>query len=196
MTFIAEFDFDELPALAPLPDNGRLLVYWSEHSFELDRIDFRAATRVFWVPRRATPVEAQTPEGATEYERVPLTGALMPILGSYEALLGPDGEDDDALFDAYDSAMSLYKHQLLGPSRDIQGPVLEEVSYWLERGDAAARDDYSASEVAGEGWTLLAQIDSTGELMFGDAGALYLVIPEVDLELRRFDRVMGIMQCS
>jgi len=31
--------------------------------------------------------------------------------------------------------------------------------------------------------------------MFGDAGALYLVIPEADLAARRFDRVLGIMQC-
>jgi hypothetical protein len=32
--------------------------------------------------------------------------------------------------------------------------------------------------------------------MFGDAGALYLVIPRVDLSAPRFDRVVGIMQCS
>ena len=32
--------------------------------------------------------------------------------------------------------------------------------------------------------------------MFGDAGALYFVLPEADLRERRFDRAMGIMQCS
>ena len=43
---------------------------------------------------------------------------------------------------------------------------------------------------------LLGQIESTDELMFGDAGALYLVIPQIDLAAERFHRVVGIMQCS
>ena len=43
---------------------------------------------------------------------------------------------------------------------------------------------------------LLGQIESAGGLDFGDAGALYLVIPRVDLEARRFDRVIGDIQCS
>jgi hypothetical protein len=41
-------------------------------------------------------------------------------------------------------------------------------------GESETRRDYSAEELAGE----------------------YLVIPEIDLHARRFDRVLGIMQCG
>jgi uncharacterized protein YwqG len=70
------------------------------------------------------------------------------------------------------------------------------VSYWFEEGFPETRERYSEAERRGEGWALLAQFDSAGDLMFGDAGALYFVLPEADLRERRFDRVMGIMQCS
>ena len=68
--------------------------------------------------------------------------------------------------------------------------------YWFDEGFPETRERYSEAELRGEGWTLLAQFDSAGDLMFGDAGALYYVLPEADLRERRFDRAMGIMQCS
>jgi uncharacterized protein YwqG len=74
--------------------------------------------------------------------------------------------------------------------------VLAEIPYWFDQGFADTREDFTAAELAGDGWVLLAQIESTGRLMFGDAGALYLVIPHADLQASRFDRVLGIMQCS
>jgi hypothetical protein len=87
-------------------------------------------------------------------------------------------------------------HQLLGRSRDIQGPVLEEIPYWFEQGFPETREAYSEAELRGEGWRLLAQFESSGELLFGDAGAVYYVLPEADLRSGRFDRAMGIMQCT
>ncbi len=89
-----------------------------------------------------------------------------------------------------------FPHQLLGISRDIQGPVLEEVPYWFTEGFPATRERYSEAELRGEGWTLLAQFASSHELMFGDMGDLYYVLPSADLQARRFDRTMGIMQCT
>jgi hypothetical protein len=87
------------------------------------------------------------------------------------------------------------EHQLLGRSRDIQGPVLKEVAMWLEGSFPETRARYGEAELRGEGWTLLGQFASVDGVMFGDAGALYLVVPEADLRAARFDRVMGIMQC-
>ena len=87
------------------------------------------------------------------------------------------------------------EHQLLGRSRDIQGPVLNEVAMWLEGSFPETRARYDEAELRGEDWTLLAQFESSEGLMFGDAGALYLVLPDADLRAARFDRVMGIMQC-
>ena len=195
LTFIATIDLGENPPLDPLPERGTLLVFWSERYFELERMDFRVATRVFWVPDRVQPVEARTPEGAAEYDAVPLSGVPMPVLGELEHIEVPE-RDSDALFAVYDGLSYQYSHQLLGASRDIQGPVLDEIPYWFEQGYEETRRDYTAEELAGEGWMLLAQIDSTGDLMFGDVGSLYLVIPETDLNARRFDRILGIMQCS
>ena len=89
-----------------------------------------------------------------------------------------------------------FPHQLLGTSRDIQGPVLDEIAYWFEQGFPATRERYSEAELKGEGWSLLAQFASSGELMFGDMGDLYYMLPTADLQAQRFDRAMGIMQCT
>ena len=116
----------------------------------------------------------------------------MPIVGAL-----PHDAIDDEIADALSTEIrASITHQLLGNSRDIQGPVLDEVSYWFDEGFPETRERYSEAERRGEGWTLLAQFDSADDLMFGDAGALYFVLPEADLRERRFDRVMGIMQCS
>jgi uncharacterized protein YwqG len=176
LTFIATIDFDEHPKLAPLPDHGVLLVFWSDRYFEWERKDFGAATRVFWVPKRIAPIDAPTPTGVEEYDAVPLTGVLMPVLGTWQEIK-LRSRDYDALNDAYEDELEeLYDHQLLGASRDHQGPVFDDV------------------ELPGKGWMLLAQIEATYDLSFGDLGALFLVIREVDLDARRFDRVIGIRQ--
>ncbi len=195
LTFIAALEMSEMPRLEPLPVTGTLLVFWSERYFELSRMDFRSATHVFYVPPPGAPVATPIPPDATAYDRVPLTGVLMPVLGEIDRITVPDDEAD-AFYAAFDDLMAIYDHQLLGSSRDVQGPVLEEVRYWFDQGFPETRDDFTADELAGNGWTLLGQIESTGQLMFGDAGALFLVIPAHDLEAQRFDRVLGIMQCS
>lgn len=194
-SFIAAIDLDEMPGLDPLPPDGTLLVYWSERYFEFERMDFLEATRVFWVAREEGLAPATAPEGAPSYESVPLSGGLMPILGGFEDVrLASD--EEDAWYEAVDELTGLHQHQLLGASRDVQGPVLGEVAYWFDNGWPESREGFSDAELAGEGWMLLGQIESTGELMFGDAGALYLLILRDDLDARRFDRVLGIMQCS
>ena len=177
LTFISTIDFEEHPKLAPLPDHGVLLVFWSDNYFEWEREDFGTATRVFWVPPRVAPVDAPTPAGAEEYDAVPLTGVSMPVLGTWQNIK-LRSRDYDALNDAFEELDEIYDHQLLGASRDHQNPVLE------------------SRELTGEGRMLLAQLESTDDLVFGDVGALFLVIREADLDARRFDRVVGIMQCG
>jgi uncharacterized protein YwqG len=177
--FIAAVDLADVPHLDPLPEEGHLRFYWDDRVAEYERMDFVAATRVAHVPGPAPEV----PGG------IALSGLRMPIVGAVDEL-------DDTAYDALDDLMGAYRHQLLGNSRDIQGPALAEVPYWFKEGFPETRERYSEAELRGEGWTLLAQFDSDGDLMFGDAGALYFVVPEADLRERRFDRVMGIMQCS
>ena len=193
LSFIGAFDLDELPHLDPLPAGGTLLVYWDYEFHEMDYMDFHAATRVFYVEDGATAAAA-APRGAFGFDAVPLTGVPMPVLGEIERIERPD-EDDDALFDAADALEHAYRHQLLGSSRDVQGPVIEEIPYWFDQGYPDTRKLFDEAEQRGEGWMLLAQVEETGELAFGDSGALYLVAPEADVRARRFDRVLGIMQC-
>jgi hypothetical protein len=195
LTFVAALDLAAVPPLPPLPDAGVLLVFWDTRFHELDRMDFVAATRVFLVPPDAPPVPAATPDEAERFGPFPLAAARMPFPPPDAALDGhedlPDGvpgyELDDALAQEYGD-------RLLGAERPIQGPVLDEVSSWFEQGFPETRERFSADELAGEGWAFLAQIGEPDGLRFGDVGALYLVLPRVDLEAGRFDRVMGIMQ--
>ena len=141
LRFIAKLDLDDLPALEPLPPSGVLSVFWAEQFHEWDRMDFKVATRVHWIERGAEAVTPETPAGAERMDAVPLTGVYLPILGEIERIdLEHDG-DVEAL-DAADEDLHEhgYEHQLLGRSRDIQGPVLAEIDYWFEQGYPQSRE--------------------------------------------------------
>ena len=196
LTLIARLCLDELPNLEPLPSGGELVIYWSEHYGEWEKLDWRVATSVRYLPEGSATEEVPAPGGVSSYPAIPLTGVLMPVVGELERVVTLGSSDNDAVYDAFEDLEPAYSHALLGSSRDVQGPVLDEVAYWFDEMFDASLAEYSEAERAGEGWMLLGQIDSTGELMFGDAGSLYLVIPSRDLAERRFDRVLGIMQCS
>ena len=197
LTFIAAIDLDELPPLDPLP-SGTLLVYWDEDCWDRDREDFVAGTRVFHVPSGGAIERASRPDGEPASEPVALTGFAMALSGELEHVLGrgrvrPD--EEERLFAVIDALFGIVPHQLLGSSQDIQGPVLDEVERWLDGAHPATRRRFSESELRAEEWLLLAQFSEAGDLVFGDAGILYLVMPQADLAACRFDRVMGIMQC-
>jgi len=180
-----------LPAGAawPLAPDGRALVFVAVLDFgelpQLPPLPAAGALLVFWDVAfhelkkldfvAATRVLLVEPGGALSEQGAATFGPL-PLHGELSS--APD------------------EHQLLGRSRDIQGPVLDEVAMWLDGSFPETRARYDAAELRGAGWTLLAQFESVDGLLFGDAGALYLVIPEVDLNAARFDRVMGIMQCT
>src|SRR5215211_1465282 len=203
MTFIAALDLAELPPVEPLPGDGTLAVFWDFMFHELHAMDFVAGTRAFWAPPGQELREQPQPDGSHyhELETLPLSGVAMPVAGEPQKVdqkLG-DAPDKQALFDAMNElAPALYGHQLLGSSRDIQGPVLDEIPYWFQHTLPETQARFSDEERTGEGWTLLAQIEEDRDvpsLAIGDGGNLYFVIPEADLPARRFDRVMGIMQC-
>lgn len=77
-------------------------------------------------------------------------------------------------------------HQLGGFPLPIQG---DEMEAECERmfGDRRAG--------AGGDWRLLLQMDSDGDLMWGDAGMLYFWVREQDARAGRFDNVWLVLQC-
>ncbi|MDO9408312.1 DUF1963 domain-containing protein [Patulibacter sp.] len=178
-----------------LPASGVLLVFWDQAFADAPEIDFVDATRVFSVADPTGLESAGAPDGTQTFGPVALCPVRMPFPATDDGLGGdalPDGVPIDELRAALREEQG---HRLLGVSHDIQGPVLDEVAYWLREGTAGTRSRYTEAELAGEGWALLAQVDETSGLVLGDAGALYLVLPRADLDAGRFDRVMGIMQC-
>lgn len=192
--FIALVDLSELPDLEPLPSDGTLLVFWDHQFFELDKMDFVAATRVFHLEPGAPSTTHDPPDAHDAFGPIPLSGHLMPILGELDDFEVPDA-DEDHFYDASDEVTRVYEHSLAGRSRDVQSPVLGEIAYWFDGHvypETAER--FTEEERNGKGWVLLAQFEEAEGLEFGDVGALYLCIPEADLRERRFDRVMGIMQ--
>jgi uncharacterized protein YwqG len=73
----------------------------------------------------------------------------------------------------------------------VCGNVPRRDEHWSQ----PCRSSFTTAEQSGDGWLLLAQINEDHGLVIGDGGALYFVMPEADLHARRFDRVMGIMEC-
>jgi hypothetical protein len=195
MTFLARIDLAEMPRLEPLPARGTLLFFLDLSSGSMD--PYRT-TRVLWVPP-GTALQDAHGGGANQLKPVPLAGVAMPIAGEQQAIDGETTRDpqQQRLFDAMnDMSPILYRHQLLGADRDIQGPVLDEVSYWLKEAGADTRSHFTPSERAGHGWMLLAEFDEDGDagLSMADGGSVYFVIQRADLVARRFDRVLAIVQ--
>ena len=198
LTFIAALDLAELPHLAPLPPDGTLLIYWDHDFHDGSTIDFVAGTRVVHAPAGSELDELEPPQAAWgSFDRIPLKGLLVPIAGEANKVVSSAGDDRDTLINAMNEvADRVYNgHQLLGSSQDIQGPVLDSIPYWLGNCSPSTQALFTAAEQSGEGWLLLAQINEDQGLVIGDGGALYFVMPEGDLHARRFDRVMGIMEC-
>lgn len=193
MEFVAAIDLGEMAAPAPLPATGTLLVYWAPENL---RQDYVAGVWVRYVPREIPLEEHEMPDpGWRVRDPIPLAGVKMPIWGT-AGLVVPD-EDAEAVYGLSTEFGRLVRYsQLLGGSRDVSiHQAVDEVAYNFRYVGFMARRRYSKEEQAGEGWTLLGQFGSyDGGLTFPEGGALYLLIPEVDLRELRFDRVMGIPQ--
>jgi hypothetical protein len=188
MEFLAQIDLAEAAAALPtrLPSSGHLWFFlrtgaWGGKPAD-DGLVLYAPAGVELASRTFPGAEApeQTPSSCavtmTGYEDLPDESAVLPPRAEEHEVEGYL-EIRDYLAQAGGSA-----HKLLGHDNPVQGPVLEEARH-------EAKD--------GADWILLLQLDTDdrAEMMWGDAGMLYFCIRADDLDARRFDQALLIMQC-
>jgi uncharacterized protein YwqG len=92
------------------------------------------------------------------------------------------------------------RHQLGGHSQNIQGDMQLEaqlVMNGLYCGDSSGYHDPRAAklEAACEDWSLLLQLDSDDEFMWGDGGMLYYWARTTDITRRDFSKAWMNVQC-
>jgi hypothetical protein len=199
---LAEIALDELPALEPLPADGTLLVFQETETWSAEH-DPLTGTRVLYVPGSVELHAAPPPPGDVLFpiQEKPLRGVAVPIPGEGELVMSAleFADDRETTIAAMNELMEGWwpEHWLLGASRDIQGPSRLEVPYWLEQASAQTRARFRPDELDPGRWTLLAQINEDDEvdIGIGDGGSFYLYILEEDLRERRYDRIIGFMQC-
>jgi Domain of unknown function (DUF1963) len=203
LTFVGALDFAELPRMDPLPVEGTLALYWNREwgGKGEGKMDFVAATRAFYLEPGDRTRAPAAPARTLPIPYTPLRGAAMPIAGEpglvREELRGRP--DLDRLGKAMDELerQGLYPHHVLGAPIEVQDPVLKGMAGFFNPTlgylSEASRKRFTPAERDAGDWVLLAQIEEQDGLTIGDGGVLYFVMLKHDLEARRFDRVIGIM---
>ncbi len=196
MTLIAAIDLAELPHVAPLPQEGTLLLYWD--SVDPTPENPLEAGRVFWIPASTEAMEVPAPPGlTTEFASIRVRGQRTAIVGepvTVSSRVQHDRERYLLINEMSEISRQLYGHQLLGAPRAVQAPVVDDLAFRLGRGPAQVPSAFDEAELAATDWVLLAQIEEEPTMAFADGGALYFLLPEQDLAVRRFDRVAVLLQ--
>ncbi len=201
LPLLAELALAELPTLEPLPHDGTLLIFQETETWSAEH-DPLAGTRVLYVPESDELHEPPPPgELVFPINEKALRGIAVPIPGESELVVNAleFADDRERTIEVMNELLENWwpEHWLLGASNDVQGPSRLDVAYCLDQASAKTRARFSSDALAGKGWTLLAQIneDVEADIGIGDGGSFYLYILEQDLRERRWDRVVGLMQC-
>ncbi len=215
LSFLAQFRCEDLAKHDKdhlLPEKGLLSFFYEFGSqrWGFDPADAGCA-RVFWFEDTENLIRAEFPDDLPEEFRfIPKTISLRAE-NSY-----PDWEDGDYLDLGDDSELffetrdALAKEtgcadsaKFLGWATLMQGNITTECElvsrqYYLggSWAEIPAAERKYAEEHSIEDWQLLLQLDSQGELMFGDCGLIYFYIKKEDLKARRFDRIWLVLQCG
>lgn len=173
-----------------LPGHGILQIWWDSLAFQRTPVDLVAATHVRWVEDRRALEHVDAPDGVCVSAPVHFEAARLDI-----PRLPADANDE--FYEAFDAIHTRFlQWHLFGYDQPVQGPVLEEIPYWLGEAGERTRSRFTAEEREPSAWRLLAQVGEAGDLVFGDAGVLYVCVLDTDLQRRDFSRAVGIMQCS
>lgn len=179
LAFLAQFrlsDLTEFESVRSLPKEGLLSFFYDLEEQPWGGVDERHFWRVLYTEE-------------TQLERVRVGEALNERAVTFEEGYAENGYDLYELMDeeVYESFEELFNHGELhaigGYPNEVQGDVFEEVQ---ETHGKRLDNPF-----------LLFQMDTSEELdvMFGDAGILYFLIPTDALLNKRFEETEIIMQC-
>ena len=207
LTFVAQVNLAELPANDLLPNIG-LLSFFYDHEQSAWGFDpnHKEGFRLWYFPETSRLVRAVEPQSFTfRSARLSFESFLSlpdPSARSVQDLL-PGLENDEQYSDFVEEHIGPGpQHQVLGWPRIIQNEMELEcqlVTNGLYTGNPSGYKDARRKELepGADDWTLLLQIDSddNSEMMWGDAGMLYVWIRRQDLASRSFDKAWTILQC-
>lgn len=215
LSLVATLDCAALPSVdgLALPDAGKLLFFYFDGRFDdgdalvhCGNPASRAGATVVYVAPGTPVARSSTPEGLRPYPRVPLRATVVDTAPGYDHFVTRDafpemvdaGSGHPVCADRFVDALDLgfhFGHQVGGHALPIQGPVEYEAAQFVLDGI-----EWRSTELRDEArrWRLLAQFTSDGRanMVWGDAGTLYWLIKDEDLEARRFDRALFTWQCS
>ncbi|TVT62612.1 DUF1963 domain-containing protein [Amycolatopsis rhizosphaerae] len=208
----------------PLPAAGRLLFFYFDGRYQLDHDDpwldmaepdQPEGAQVVFIPDGVAVRERSAPPGLRPYPRVDLAGVPMmtgpqrehilldqvSVPGGLSLAEAVDGLSVNGYAGTDVFCEVVYQvdegrwpnHQVGGFSDPWQGAAESEIAGLVL--DGVPWGDPRFAEEAAR-WVLLAQFDSDGEMLWGDAGALYWLIRRDDLAAGRFDRARFTMQCG
>ncbi|HVF06055.1 MAG TPA: YwqG family protein [Frankiaceae bacterium] len=194
LAYVGELHCARVPAGAldvTLPPDGRLLFFHYDGPVGISAIGTGRDARVVYVPEDVAAAERAVPDPAPSYRERLLTARAILTWPAYAdpALRDAFGAEDDDWWehDVTDEAFleALYddrqpRHQLGGYPEPIQGAPQHEAAataLGVPWGDPAV-----AAEA--RGWTLVLQVDSDGDMMWGDAGMLYWLARSTELDGR------------
>lgn len=208
LTFVAQVNLAELPAIDLLPNVGMLSFFYdSEQSAWGFDPNHKDGFRLWYFPevsqliRTVEPEASRFPCARVSFE--PFLSLPDPSAKSVSALL-KEIENDEQYDDFVEKHAGLApQHQILGWPHVVQGEMALEcqlVTNGLYTGNPSGYKNSRRKELepGADDWTLLLQIDSddNAKMMWGDAGMLYVWIRRQDLASRAFDKAWTILQCS
>lgn len=206
LAFLAQFDLAEVHAAQPdavLPATGTMWFFLAVDPWDFDPAE--PETRVIlYRPAGAALTRATAPVDLGKDARFPacaltLTGYEdLPPLDEEKPEIPDEGESETyvEIRDFLSKAGGEAAHKLLGHANAIQGEMAlqcELESQNVKLTDPRARELTAAAA----DWRLLLQLDTdcVAEMMWGDAGSLYVWIKDADLRQLRFDRAWVVFQC-
>jgi uncharacterized protein YwqG len=219
LAFLAQINLSEVPrpeSEPALPSKGLLSFFYdfAEQPWGFDPKDKGAALVLYHADTNLLQ-PTKPPAGAyadpdSGYDQpFPTSTMNFSIVTTYpepgNALY--EHEDADALIDLFGTLHEGQgedhpRHQLLGLPLVVQNPMDEQcqlVSNGVYCGGELSQSDMQRAEELAQGvadWTLLFQMDSDANWMWGDMGLLYFWIRRQDLAAEDFSKAWCILQCG